>query len=432
MRLGLDRSLAALAALGKPHEGLDAIVVAGSNGKGSVAAMLDRIGRQAGLSTGLYTSPHLVRYNERIRLSGVPIADDAFEEALERVFREAPEELTFFETLTMAAFVAFRDARVDLAILEVGLGGRLDATNVVPSPLATAIVSITSGADGRFLEHADLLGNTVRDIAGEKAGIFRAGVPAILGPLETEAREAIVTRAERVGAAPLWEIAWEPLSVAEGPRVGPSQVATLAQLDDSALLMLPDSKRVLIAPALLGRHQLANGAVAAATAWLAARRIPALGPEIETGIRLATWPGRLERVYLASSDITVWLDCAHNLEGARALVLAAPAVGISEPTRTTLVFGALADKAYEPFLRLVAPLASRRFYAEPQGRAPAPLAELVQIASGEAVGDPIRALTLAIASTDRGGIVLVTGSIYLVGELRAHLFGERRDPPIAL
>ena len=164
---------------------------------------------------------------------------------------------------------------------------------------------------------------------------------------------------------------------------------------------------------------------------LAARRLLPLASAIESGLRLATWPGRLERVELAGRGITVWLDCAHNLDGARALVEAAPRLGIS-PERTSLVFGALADKAYEPFLRLVAPLASLRFYAEPGGRAPAPLSELARIATGEAVGDPVRALERAIASTALGGIVLVTGSIYLVGALRAHLFRERHDAPIGL
>lgn len=432
MRLGLERSVAALEALGNPHLGLSAVIVGGSNGKGSVSAMIERAARVSGLRTGLYTSPHLVRYNERIQIDGRPIDDDAFTSSLERVFRDAPDELTFFETLTMAAFVALRDAKVDFAVLEVGLGGRLDATNVVPEPVATAIVSLTAGQDGRHLEHADLLGSTVGEIAFEKAGILRRGAPAVIGPLSAEARGVIVGRAAEVAVEPLWEVSAEGEA---SPPTTPSRAARLEALGEEGLLSLPDGKSYRIATALRGPHQLVNAAVAASTLHLAAERLgsraEALRSAIEPGLRAATWPGRLEKIEVAERGIDVWLDCAHNLDGARALVAAAPGLGL-DPARTALVFGALADKAYEPFLRLVAPLAMHRFYAEPGGRAPAPLSELGSIAKGEPVGDPSLALDRALAAVPRGGAVLVTGSIYLVGAVRASLVGERRDPPVGL
>jgi dihydrofolate synthase/folylpolyglutamate synthase len=425
MKLGLERSYAALSALGDPHEGLTAIVVGGSNGKGSVSAMLERIAREAGLSTGLYTSPHLVRYNERVRLGGAPIGDDAFADALARVFSDAPDDLTFFETLTMAAFVAFRDARVDLAILEVGLGGRLDATNVIPSPLATAIVSLTRGEGGKWLEHADLLGDTVEAIAFEKAGIFKAGVPAVVGPLDLDAKRVVARRARAVGAEPLWEVrgAADAADELGLPR---------AAVDEEARsVRLPDGRALAIDTRLAGRHQLANAGVAAATALLASRRLPGLAGAIERGIVEARWPGRLERVTLPERGVDVWLDCAHNLDGARALADAYPSIGVG-PERTTLVFGALADKAWRRFLEIVAPLAARRFYTEPGGRAPAPLEELARVAEGVSEPDPAVALARAIDETPRGGAVLVTGSIYLVGAVGAALEGSARDPALGL
>ncbi|WP_267888146.1 bifunctional folylpolyglutamate synthase/dihydrofolate synthase, partial [Sorangium cellulosum] len=195
MVLGLDRVREALAALGDPHAGLAAVHVAGTNGKGSVCAMVESIAREAGLRAGLYTSPHLSRFAERIRIGGEMIGDAALEAALSAALERVPSPLTFFEALTVAAFVAFRDAGVDLAILEVGLGGRLDATNVIAAPLCTAITSIA-------FDHEALLGPTLADIAREKAGILKPGAPAVLGPLDPEADAAIESAAQAVGAGP--------------------------------------------------------------------------------------------------------------------------------------------------------------------------------------------------------------------------------------
>ena len=199
MELGLGPTRAALADLGDPHAGLAAVHVAGSNGKGSTSAMVESIARAAGLSTGLYTSPHLCRFDERIRIDGEPIGPAALERALGRVLEQTRTELTFFESLTVAAFDAFREARVDLAILEVGLGGRLDATNVIAAPLCTAVTSIA-------LEHTAVLGGTIDAIAREKAGISKPGSPVVLGPLPPEANRAIREIAAAVGAGPIWQV----------------------------------------------------------------------------------------------------------------------------------------------------------------------------------------------------------------------------------
>jgi dihydrofolate synthase/folylpolyglutamate synthase len=431
MALGLDRTREACRALGDPQDALRTLHVAGTNGKGSVSAMLEAIARASGLRVGLYTSPHLSRFAERIQLGGAPIDDVAFASALGRVLADAPDDLTFFETLTLSAFVAFREASVDVAVLEVGLGGRLDSTNVVPPPLATCVTSITEGLGGRYLEHGALLGDTPAAIAREKAGIFKPGVPAVLGPLGAAAHAACVEVAREVGA-PVWAIELDR----DRSTVANEGVARVdaAWRDGRVHVELADRAgeapaRYVARPPLPGAHQRANAAVALAMAHLARGPLGLSREAIARGLESARWPGRLERVERGGID--VWLDCAHNLEGTRALVEALPELGLA-PSHTVLVYGALADKAFEPSLALLAPHARDRIYASPEGRAPAPLEALRAIAEGEAVGDPVRAIERALASARPGDAVVVTGSLYLVGAIRAHLLGVAPDPVIAL
>lgn len=422
MALGLDRLRAALAVLGDPQAGLAVAHVAGSNGKGSTCAMLEAVARAAGLRTGLYTSPHLCRIAERIRLDGEPVGDELLERALARVL-QAGQELTFFELMTAAAFVIFREADVDLAIVEVGLGGRLDATNVIDAPLATAVTSIA-------LEHCAVLGDTLAAIAREKGGIVKPGAALVVGPLDAEAEDALVetARARSVGRI---------LRVVRADSPGPRGA------DDLEVARLPSGEVMVSPPAslggrpvravlgLVGAHQADNAAVACGLAWQLAQRWPAIENAIEPGLRAARWPGRFEAI--ARGDVTVLLDCAHNPHGARALaasVLSSP--WGSHPERTLLVFGALADKPFEEMLRLLSPLAARRFYAPPKGRAPADLDALATIAPGEACADAGTALALALAAAKPGDVVLVTGSSYLVGEVRGSLLEIECDPVIAL
>ena len=388
MTLGLDRVRSALAEVGDPHEGLAVAHVAGSNGKGSTSAMIESIARAAGLSTGLYTSPHLARFAERIRIGGREIEDDPFEDALEKALRAASGELTFFEALTVAAFVAFRDANVDLAVLEVGLGGRLDATNVVARPLACAITSIS-------LEHTAVLGGTIDAIAREKAGILKRGAPYVLGRLPAEAARAIDEVAANVGAGPKW-------------------TRPLAPVDT----------------ALHGEHQRWNAAVASAVADMLSARFPSIPGAIRRGLAEVRWPGRFEKI-AARNGVTVIFDGAHNDEGAEALVRAFAKEGAPKE-RTTLVFGALADKSWSAMLGAVADLASRRIYTAPKGRAPAPFEDLARVAPGAIEPDPAKALNRAIDEAQPGDTVLVTGSLYLVGEARAALLGLTSDPIIPL
>ena len=422
MVLGLDRVEDALAAIGAPHLGLAAVHVAGSNGKGSTSAMVEAVARAAGLRTGLYTSPHLSRFAERIRIDGAPLDDDAFAACLAAVLDRCRPDLTFFESLTVAAFAAFRAASVDVVVLEVGLGGRLDATNVIRDPLATAVTSIS-------LEHTAILGDTIAAIAREKAGILKPGAPVVLGPLPEEAIAAIAAIAAGVGAGPIYRV--------ESPRHGalrtPREAHAIQVRHDGTSTEVRGpgpADHVMVQLRLAGLHQAENAGVAVGLVHCLAERFPDrdFDAAMEAGLCSTEWPGRCERIQ--EGGVTVLLDAAHNPEGAAALRRALTVA----PARTALVFGALADKRWPEMLRELAPLAGRRYYTEPRvtGRAPAPLAELSVAFAGEVIPVPRDAVARAIAASAPGDTVIVTGSIYLVGEVRAALLGIEADPVIAL
>jgi dihydrofolate synthase/folylpolyglutamate synthase len=423
MALGLTAIERAMDALGRPHDRLAVVHVAGSNGKGSTCAMVESIARAAGLRTGLYTSPHLCRFAERIRIDGSPLADEPFSRALGVVMDRADPALTFFETLTAAAFVAFAEARVDLAILEVGLGGRLDATNVVAAPLATAITSIA-------LEHVAVLGPTLDAIAREKAGILKPGRPVVLGPLAPEAEVAARDVAAQVGAAPILRVEVEGAAGDRAPR-GAATPLLVRPTPAGLTLSLPppDCHPVHATLALSGPHQIANAGVAAGLTSCLTPYFPGVRAALARGLAGARWPGRLER--LARGSVTVLLDGAHNPEGAEALARALTATGAA-PERTLLVFGALADKDWAPMLARLAPLARERYYTQPEGREPVSAAELASVAPGYAAGSPDAAITRALDAARPGDVVVVTGSLYLVGRVRAALLGETCDPVVAL
>lgn len=427
IKLDLERMRGGLAALGDPHRAVPCVHIAGTNGKGSTSAMVEEAARRAGLRTGLTTSPHLSRFAERIRIGGEPIGDEAFAAALEKVLRGVAEPLTFFEALTAAAFVAFAEAGVELAILEVGLGGRLDATNVVEAPLCTAITSIA-------LDHTEWLGPTVSDVAREKAGILKAGAPVVLGPLDAKPEAVIEAVARTVGAGPRWHV-----------HRGAGGMGEIAVARDGRRVHVagPGGRMVEATLGLAGPHQADNAGVACGVVWRLAERWPGIAGVLGEALEGVRWPGRMERFEVGGR--TVLLDCAHNPHGAAALVAAlgeergtagvgagmgaGVGAGVEE---TTLVFGAMADKAWGEMLAVLAPAAGRRVYATPRGRAAAAVEELAKAAAGEAVGEPKAALARAVEITPEGGVVVVTGSIYLVGEIRAGLLGIEMDPPVGL
>jgi dihydrofolate synthase/folylpolyglutamate synthase len=386
--LGLEAVRRALALLGDPQKRFAAVQIAGTNGKGSTAAMTEAILRAAGLRTGLYTSPHLARFTERIRVDGREADGDRLA-ALDRRLVETGVPLTYFEIATVLAFVTLAEEAVEIAVLETGLGGRLDAVTAA-EPLATAITSIG-------IDHTAYLGDTLRAIAREKAGILKPGVPCFLGQLPAEAEQAIAEIAARVGA---------PLA-----RLGRDFEAPVGPLG------------------LAGPHQRDNAAIATALASVAAS---ALGraldaPTIGRALAGAVWPGRLERL---GDDLL--LDCAHNPEGARALATALPELAAGR--RVALLISIARDKDPEGIFAALAPVARAVVATRSESaRALPPEALAVQArrffaeADVAVEDDPIRALATARRLAGTGGLVVVCGSMFLVGTLRARLLGEPVD-----
>jgi dihydrofolate synthase/folylpolyglutamate synthase len=392
MKFGLANMARLCEALDHPEAAFPSIIVAGTNGKGSVTAMVDAVVRAAGHRCARYTSPHLLRIEERFVIDGREVAPDRLERAAALVRRTAEalvasgalESLpTFFECTTAVAFVLFRDADVDLAVLEVGLGGRLDATNIV-SPVAAAIVSID-------LDHEAQLGNTIASVAAEKAGVIKPGIPVVCGPLPPDALAVIEDVCRQRGAR-------------------------LIRTDADGRL----AARIAAIPlSLRGAHQQANAAVALRLLDLVdgdpklALRVP---PDaIRTGLSTAAWPGRLETFEV--DRCRVLLDAAHNPAGARAL---AEYLRQTEPQRVTLVFGAMQDKAIRDMLLALAPAVASIVCTTASSPRAASADELAGVAAGivprvDAVPDPKEALRRACAG---GRTVVVAGSIFLIGPVR--------------
>jgi dihydrofolate synthase/folylpolyglutamate synthase len=386
VRPGLGPMQAAMAALGHPEGAFPAIHVAGTNGKGSTAAMCEAALRAGGLRTGLYTSPHLSRFTERVRLDGAELDGGALAQLVEEVLA-CGVELTFFEVATCAAFLAFARRGVDVAVVECGLGGRLDATNVLVRSQVSIITTIS-------LEHTDVLGATSAAIAREKAGILRPGVPAVIGRVDGEAAAAIAGVATDVGAPLAW--------------LGRDFV--------------PD----LEAPGLLGAHQRDNAAVARAALLRLPSPLRPMDEAIARGLRDARWPGRLERL---ADDLVV--DGAHNPEGARALAAALPQLAAGRPVH--LVLGVVEDKDARLLAGPLLPLCAHVFVTSVPSPRALPAAALLSALGGPragltAVADPLAALS---AARQPGAVTVVAGSLFLVGAVRAHVRGEPVDPIVA-
>ncbi|WP_328702871.1 bifunctional folylpolyglutamate synthase/dihydrofolate synthase [Arenibaculum pallidiluteum] len=398
--LSLGRVERLMARLGDPQRRLPPVVhVAGTNGKGSTIAFLRAMLEAAGRRVHVYTSPHLVRFHERIRLAGRPIEDDHLADLLEEVERtNAGDPVTFFESTTAAALLAFAREPADALLLEVGLGGRLDATNLVARPAVTVITPVS-------MDHMDYLGDTLAAIAGEKAGILKTGVPAVIGPQEAAAEAVIRARAEALST---------PLDLhGRDWHVAPEAAGFTLQAGGTAA-WYPS-------PVLPGPHQAVNAATA--IRCLAAASGLAVPPKaIEEGLRQAVWPGRLQRLSEgrlaeAAAGQDLWLDAAHNPGGARALAAVLAGWG-DRPLH--LVFGMLSDRDPAEFLRL---LESRFSSAtavpipgEPRALPPeacAAAAATVGIAMDTAAD--LSAALEGAAGRERGR-VLVTGSLALVAE----------------
>ena len=392
IKLGLRNTELLLAALDNPQHAFQSVQIAGTNGKGSTAAMLDSICRAAGIKTGLYTSPHLVSITERIRISGTEITREDFAACATRV-REVSAQLdalpTFFEQVTAIAFLAFRNAGIELAILETGLGGRLDSTTAANAH----IVAITQIA----LDHQEYLGNTIASIAAEKAAIIRPGVRAVIGKQHyTGALDVLLQRCEETGVTPI------------------------LVNDDSRSF----AERVTLA--LRGRHQVENAAVAIQLAELLRETgfdIPYAA--IVRGLETVQHPGRLE---LIQHKPVFLIDGAHNPAGAESL-----RTYLDEFAQRplTLVFGAMRDKQLDEIGEILFPVADVVVLTTVNNPRSATTEMLEPIARRFASGKILKsdnsatALQMALANTPREGMICVAGSLYLIGELRPEILSLR-------
>lgn len=410
VKFGLDNVRTVLKVLGDPQNAYPSILVGGTNGKGSVCAMLAEILAGHGLRVGLYTSPHLVRVEERLRVDGQPISGPDFCRLL-TLYKWTVDDLvrdgalaappTYFETLTCLALLYFREKHVDAAVLEVGMGGRLDATNVV-LPLASVITTVSR-------DHQEYLGRTLEKIAGEKAGIIKRGIPVVCGVTKGVARSVIRQKARRLKAP--------YIDAFEGPRA----LAVARTSGGFRFRLRWRGRNFRYSPGLRGEHQGRNAAVAIVTAL--SLNGPWKTPPKRTilrGIRRASWPGRLETV---GRRPLIMLDGAHNEEGARA---AAAYAAEFLPQPLTLVFAAMKDKDIPRLTRILFPIAETIILTGlpmPRAAAPTDVLRLAPPRRRPALiePDPKAALLRAREITPRGGAVLVTGSLFLVGELKKRI-----------
>lgn len=396
--------------LGYPQRAYPSAHIAGTNGKGSTAAFLESILRHAGLHTGLNTSPHLEKINERIRFDGVEIGDQAFAESLTRVqfliekllaagkLRAHP---TYFECVTAMAFEYFVREHVDFAIFEVGLGGRLDATNIL-SPAVTIITRID-------FDHENFLGHSLAEIATEKAGILKPGVPLVLAEQLPEVREVILARAKSLGCPVI-----EPAKIFCVDRESIHSGSVRARV-----IEVDSGKALEIVPGLRGRFQFQNALNAIAAARLLRGRGFPISDEVVTrGVAETIWPGRLERLQSAPD---VYLDGAHNPGAAREL--AHFLQQNFSARKVWMIYAALRDKAVDEVAGLLFPHAAEVIFTAPNTSRAISASQLAEVAGHHAshfsvVPDAERAFEQALAQAVPDDVIFITGSLYLVGQLR--------------
>jgi dihydrofolate synthase/folylpolyglutamate synthase len=423
--LSLDRIWRILDKLGHPERKIPPVIhVAGTNGKGSTIAFMRAVLEAAGKSVHVYTSPHLVRFNERFRLGaqnsegsggGRLVSDEALAAVLEECERaNGSEPITVFEIETAAAFVLFSRHPADVTLLEVGLGGRLDATNVIEKPLACAITPVS-------MDHLEFLGDTIEKIAAEKAAILKRAVPAAIAPQSDTVLTVIEQEAKRV-RAPL-RIAGEHWSVH-------GEHGRLVYQDDDGLLDLP-------LPKLTGRHQVENAGTAIATLRASGLALPI--PAFESGLARAEWPARMQRLTqgklkaLTPLESELWLDGGHNADGARVVAAALGDIEERVPRPLVLIVGMLSTKDNVGFLRNFAGIA-RRVIAVPVPRQDKSVAAETLVDMARSVGIPAESrdtLEAALAAVARLELlpaprILITGSLYLAGEVLA----RNGTPPV--
>ena len=416
IKFGLANIQTLTAALGTPQTHFKSILIAGTNGKGSVTAMTDCALRASGLKVGRYTSPHLVRLEERFAIGGTPIDTATLTGVIDEMRRliddliakgslESPP--TFFEVTTAIAFELFRRAGVDVAVLEVGLGGRLDSTNVV-QPIAAAVTSID-------FDHEQYLGNTLAAIAAEKAGVIRRGIPVVVGPVPKEARDVLVSMCEL--AAARFVEADAGVRIESTSQDGKTSMRLVTKMRDYGWVPL----------GLRGDHQVPNALVAVRLLEELERQFPVTPAAIAAGIRDVRWPGRLQMLEVPGGR-RVLLDAAHNPAGAWAL---ASYLKREFPEPLPIVFGALRDKDVSLMLKALLPAASTIVMTEPPTPRAHSAGELAALAHTldpaakiEIAADPLHALERAWTYCP---VVCAAGSIFLIGNLLARIGPDARD-----
>ena len=397
--LSLERMRRLCAALDDPQARLPPVIhVAGTNGKGSTVAFIRAIAEAAGLSVHAYTSPHLVRFNERIRLAGRLIGDEALNAILDRI-EAADVEATVFESTTAAAFVAMTEVPADLAIVEVGLGGLLDATNVIERPLLSVITPVD-------LDHAEFLGDSLRGVAVEKAGVLKPGARGLIARQSGPAMEAIEAAAAAVHS---------PLTVMGVDFDAWPERGGLAYQDQERFLDLP-------APSLTGPHQFANAGLAVAVAL----ELDLPEAAIAEGLRRARWPARMQRLTAGpfgetarAADAELWLDGGHNPHAARALAETLAERQARAPRPLALIVGMLANKDAGGFFEALKDTGAAVFTGPFEGAAADPEA-LAAVARGHGLGaQASEGVGQALAHALRlgAGRVVICGSLYLAGEV---------------
>jgi dihydrofolate synthase/folylpolyglutamate synthase len=403
--LSLDRILPLLADLGQPHDHLPPVIhVAGTNGKGSTIAYLRAFLEAAGKQVHVYNSPHLVHFNERIRLAGRLVSTRRLNAALERVEAvNAGRPITFFEITTATAFMLFAETPADYLLLETGMGGTYDTTNVVTRPLGQVITPID-------LDHQGFLGDTLAEIAANKAGIFKRGSKAVIGLQRDAARPVLERAARRLGIAPLWQ--GEDFH-------GSAQDGRLVYADEIGLLDLPP-------PALFGAHQFDNAALA-----IAATRhfgLPVDEDALARGLRNVAWPARLTPLHGRLRDLLppgseLWLDGGHNAHGATALAAALGEMNARRPAPLLLIMGMMNTREPAEFLAPFAGLAPKVFTLTIPGESNAHKADHIAAEARKAGFEarPMRSVLAALkaAATLPEARVLICGSLYLAGDVLA-------------
>lgn len=397
--LTLDRVHRLLARMGHPERSLPPVVhVAGTNGKGSTTAMMRAGIEAAGQTTHVYTSPHLARFHERIRLAGETIPEPKLTRYLDECYEaNGGQPITFFEITTVAALLAFSRVKADWTLLEVGLGGRLDATNVVDRPALTVITPIS-------YDHQQYLGESLAEIAAEKAGIIKRGVPCVVGPQEPEAMEVIEARAERLGAPLLayrrqWQV-WE-------------ERGRMVYQDETGLLDLP-------MPNLIGGHQVMN----AGTALAGLRALGFDAAACERAVTNAYWPARMQRLKVgplvdAAGTAELWLDGGHNPAAGEAI---AETLTRLKPKRTHLIVGMLNTKDVRGFLRALAPRVESLHAVTIPGEkntlsAEETLEAALDTGHNAVAAESVLASVMEIAEADPAARIVICGSLYLAGQV---------------